>query len=156
MNIKLSDHFHLYEAERSNIAIKENINNICPEDLYPSLRAVAEKILEPIRNYFKIPFSPTSWYRSEELNSRVGGSKTSKHLLGEAVDIVLPGVSSYDIAKFISNNLIFDQLILEHYNPEHRGSGWVHASYSILDNRGQVLRADKNKDGKTEYKGIVL
>jgi len=35
------------------------------------------------------PASITSWYRSPKRNKRVGGSSTSLHMLGLAVDVVL-------------------------------------------------------------------
>jgi len=35
------------------------------------------------------PLSITSWYRSTSRNKKVGGTETSFHLLGLAVDVVL-------------------------------------------------------------------
>ena len=66
-----------------------------------------------------------------------------------------------ELAVWIRDNLEFDQLILENYNPnrvskitgkkEGPNSGWVHVSYSAVgDNRKQVLRMIKKK-GKPKY-----
>lgn len=153
--MKLSQHFSLWEAERSYFANKFNIDNTCPDHYYANLKAVAENILEPIRSKFKVPFTPNSWYRSEALNKRIGGSKYSQHLKGQAVDIEVPGVNNYDLFQWIGNELEFDQLILEFYNPEVKGSGWVHVSYSLEKNRKQVLRAYK-EGRRTKYKLVTV
>jgi len=90
------------------------------------------------------------------LNEAVGGSSKSQHCKGEAVDIEVPGVANYDIAKWIEDNLEYDQLILEFYTPGIPDSGWVHVSYrDDGENRGQSLTAMK-EDGKTVYKpGLI-
>ena len=62
------------------------------------------------------------------------------------------------LAKWISENLEFDQLILECYTkdenlPKGQGvnnSGWIHCAYKIKDNRKQVLTASR-VDGKMQY-----
>ena len=79
---------------------------------------------------------------------------------GEAVDIECPGTSNYEVAKWIFDNLQYDQLILEFYTPGIPDSGWVHVSLH-LDNEGmfinrkQALTAMK-EGGKTVYKvGLI-
>jgi zinc D-Ala-D-Ala carboxypeptidase len=85
----------------------------------------------------------------------VGGSSTSQHCKGEAVDIECPGTSNYDVAKWIEDNLDFDQLILEFITLGIPDSGWVHVSYKSEGNRKQSLTAMK-EDGKTVYKpGLI-
>ena len=57
-----------------------------------------------------------------------------------------------ELAKWIVENLDFDQLILEYHNAEGFNSGWIHCSYkSPTDNRKQTLRAFRNDQGKTQY-----
>ena len=43
----------------------------------------------------------TSGYRSPEYNSKVGGSKKSQHMLGNAVDIVQTGLTTAQRQQFI-------------------------------------------------------
>lgn len=74
-------------------------------------------------------------FRSPEVNKGVGGSKTSDHMIGAAVDIRISGIPLLDLAKWIADNLEFDQLILE--------PNWVHISYKHNNNRKQVLSKAK-------------
>ena len=63
--------------------------------------------------------------------------------------------SKLDVAKWIEENLEFDQLILEFYTPGIPDSGWVHVSYNSEENRKSVLTALK-ENGKTVYKpGLI-
>ncbi len=41
-------------------------------------------------------------------------------MVGEAVDFNVPGVSIPEVCKWIQENLEYDQLIEEKYNPPHR------------------------------------
>jgi zinc D-Ala-D-Ala carboxypeptidase len=85
------------------------------------------------------------------LNKAVGGSATSQHCKGEAVDMEVPGVPNYELAKWIQDNLEFDQLILEFYTSGIPDSGWVHCSYKHGGpQRNSVLTAAR-VDGKTKY-----
>lgn len=60
-------------------------------------------------------------------------------MFGQAVDFEIPGISNYEVAKWISVNLIYDQLILENYVSGKPNSGWVHCSIINGQNRMQVL-----------------
>ncbi len=127
-NAKLSEHFTYYELARSETAARKGLDNTPPENLIPKLRHLCEHLLEPIRQHYGKPFRPNSGYRSIELNKEIGGSPTSQHCLAEAVDIEIPGVSNYDLSVWIRDNLEFDKLILECYDPGIPNSGWVHVS----------------------------
>jgi hypothetical protein len=84
------------------------------------------------------------------LNAAIGGSPRSQHSKGEAVDIEVMGVSTAEVSQWIADNLVFDQLILEFFEPGDTNSGWTHVSYSRGENRGETLTASKI-DGVTEY-----
>ncbi len=43
------------------------------------------------------PVQINSWYRDPATNRRVGGASQSRHLVGDAVDFVIPGYHPYDV-----------------------------------------------------------
>jgi hypothetical protein len=61
-------------------------------------------------------------------------------MLGRAADFTVPGMSNFDVATLIKDNLVFNQLILEFYSPDNPYKGWVHCSYSLNGNKKEVLR----------------
>ena len=68
-----------------------------------STTIVDEKLVayvQQIRNHFGKPVTITSPYRCETHNKRVGGATKSYHMQGKAVDIVIQGVSSREVAKY--------------------------------------------------------
>jgi len=92
-----------------------------------------------------------------DLNKAIGGSETSSHCKGEACDFEIFSSDNLTVAKWISESLDFDQLILEFYKKGDPHSGWVHCSYRRDgSNRKQVLSALKGEDGKVSYQeGLV-
>ena len=143
MSDNISAHFTLSEVTASETADNLHIPNELPQALLPKAKALAEHLLEPIRSQFGVPFSPRSWYRSPRLNRRVGGLKNSQHKQAEAADIrlSLSHISNLKLAKWIRDNLNFDQLILEFYDPARPKKSWVHCSCSLSKNRRQRLTA---------------
>jgi len=136
----LTTHFTLTEAAKSQAAERLGIDNQPGMAIIAKLVRTANHILEPVRANYGKSFSPSSWYRCLELNRRLGSKDTSRHVKGEAVDFEVPGVDNLELAHWINDNLDFDQLILEFYDPRYPSSGWVHCSYVSQDeNRGEVL-----------------
>ena len=117
--------------------------------------ALCENVLQPIREHFGTT-TINSGFRGDILNRRIGGAKKSQHRFGEAADIEVPGVSNYDLAKWIKDNLHFDQLILEYHTPGTPNSGWVHVSFqNARVNRKTTLTAVK-QHSRTAYKvGLI-
>lgn len=146
----ISQHFTLGELIRSESAKRNGISNMPTPEHIENLKALCEHILEPIRAEFRVPIYISSAYRSKQLNKFVGGSKTSQHCKGEAVDIDLDGhshcVTNKDIFDFIVAKLPFDQVINEF------DYAWVHVSYKRNGpQRRQVLRAVRSNSGGTIY-----
>ena len=139
--MKLSGHFSLAELTKSQTATRKGIDNKPTLDHIENLTELCTQVLEPTRRNFGKPMVISSGYRSEELCEAIGSSKNSQHAKGEAADFEMFGVDNKELAKYIKNNLVFDQLILEFYNPDHNdpSSGWVHCSYSKEENRKQSL-----------------
>lgn len=139
----------LEELIHSDTAKAKGIDNSPTNEHLKYLIEIANNIFQPLRDGIGKPIRISSGYRSEKLNKAVGGSKTSQHNKGQALDLVAtPGFTNKDIFDYIKKNLEFDQMIWEFgtdKNPD-----WVHVSYNKGKNRKQVLKAIK-KDGKTVY-----
>ena len=148
--MQLSKNFTLNELIKSNTAKSRGIDNTpTDETQLANLKQLTEKVIQPIRDHFG-PTTINSGYRSPVLNEAVRGSKTSQHCYGQAADVEVRGVANYDLAKWIEDNLDYDQLILEFYTPGIPDSGWVHVSYTGKNHRKQSLTATK-VNGKTQY-----
>jgi zinc D-Ala-D-Ala carboxypeptidase len=151
--MQISKHLSLAEVSRSETAKRRGINNTPSGAHLENFKKLAENIFEPIREHFGVPIHISSGYRSKELNSAIGGSSTSQHCQGEAIDIDMDGstngVTNKMVFDFIKDNLVFDQMIWEFgtdKNPD-----WVHVSYeSTGKQRKQILKAVKS-GGKTSY-----
>lgn len=138
------------EFTKSQTAERKGIDNTPQGEHLDAAKALFENVVQHVRDHFG-PTVINSGYRSPELNEAVGGSSTSQHCKGEAVDIEVPGVPNADLAVWIRDNLEFDQLILEFYTSGIPDSGWVHVSYKDDgSNRKSVLTAMR-EDGKTNY-----
>tara|TARA_Y100000310_G_scaffold20053_1_gene19553 strand:+ start:1099 stop:1581 length:483 start_codon:yes stop_codon:yes gene_type:complete len=153
--VKLSRNFSLKELTASSTAKRLGLRNDPTEEHISALTALCVKILQPIRESHGI-VTVNSGLRVPEVNTAITGNPNSKsqHKVGEAADFeCLGGVSNIELAKWIKDNLEFDQLILEYYNPkEGPNSGWVHCSYRRLgDNRKDVRTAVEGSGGKVKY-----
>ena len=148
--IRLSKNFALSEMVKSATAERLNVDN-SPSDIHlVNLTHLAIRILQPVRDEFGV-ITINSGYRSPALNAKVGGSKTSQHCNGQAADFESFSTPNPDLAKWIANNLVFDQLILEFYDGVNPNSGWVHCSYNLMGNRKKILTALKT-GAKVVYK----
>ncbi len=142
--MKLSEHLSLSEVTRSESAKRNQISNMPTGEHIANFMLLAEKIFEPIREHFGVPIHISSGYRSKELNAKIGGSATSQHCKGQAIDIDMDGstngVTNADVFNYIKDNLPFDQLIWEFGNDTN--PDWVHVSYNVKQ-RGEILKAVK-------------
>lgn len=118
-----------------------NLNNDPTQSVLDALLLLDINILVPITTQFGT-MGITSVYRSPVVNAAIGGSSTSQHQEGEAVDFtsVGNGSSLATVYKWIAENLAFGQLIWEKgddTNPE-----WIHVSLTTNRLRQQQLRYD--------------
>lgn len=150
--MQLSKNLSLAEMIRSESAKRAGINNMPTKEHLESMKVLAEKIFQPIRDYFKRPIHLSSGYRSRALNASIkGASKTSQHSKGEAMDIDMDGteITNKQVFDYIKDNLEFDQLIWEFGTDNN--PAWVHVSFNSKGRqRKQILKATK-KNGKTVY-----
>jgi hypothetical protein len=153
--MKLTENLNLAEVIYSATALRKEIVNEPTVTHLINLKAVANNIFQPCRDYFGKPLAVTSGYRSKALNDLIGGAKSSQHCKGEALDLdaqVFGGFTNLELFLYIKDHLSFDQLIGEF--PDNMGEyAWVHCSYKEEGNRGEVLVAYK-ADGETRYKRL--
>lgn len=152
--MKLSEHVTYREATESYTAKRLGIKNIPTEDEMFNMITLCTEIFEPLREWVGGPIKINSFFRSEELNKAIGGSSTSQHCDGCAIDIddVHGHKTNAEMFDYICTNLDFDQIIWEF--GDNNNPDWVHVSYvSSEANRRKKLKAHRI-DGKTVYSTI--
>ena len=153
--MQLTEHFKLEEMTVSPTAKKLGLSNTPTAEHIENMRYCCEKILEPVRAKFG-PVTINSSYRAPAVNKAVGGSKTSQHVNGQAIDFEVKGVDNKTVADWVADNLEFDQIILEFYAAGDKNSGWVHASIKKEGgNRKMRMIATKSKAGGTKYTTVA-
>lgn len=151
---QLSVNFSLKEFIKSDTATRKGLDNTPTPEVVSNLQVLVNEIIQPLRTSYDKVVTINSGYRSPEVNASVGGSKTSDHCKGMAVDIEIEGVANGDLAQYIVDTHKFTQVILEFYTQGVPDSGWVHVSYDKDNLKCEVLTAVK-QDGKTIYmKGL--
>lgn len=138
-----------------NISYKEatftqtRLDNVPNDVQLEAMKTIANRVFEPLRQAMgDVPIFISSFFRSKEVNEKIGGSKNSQHTLGESMDLdadILGKITNKDIFNYIKDNLEFDQLIAEDVK-EDGTIGWVHVSYTKrYPNRKQILIMKKGK-----------
>ena len=153
--MKISDHITYAEAIHSQTAKRKGIDNTSNPNQIEAMKLLAEKVFEPLREWVGGPIKVNSFFRSPELNTKIGGSKTSQHCKGQAIDIddVYGYKTNSEMYHWIKENLSFDQMIWEFGTDTQ--PNWVHVSYvSEENNRNRCLKAYKDDMGRTKYKTI--
>lgn len=149
-------YFTLLEFTDSYVARINGIDNTPSEKIKERIVEFVENLLDPLREawgeYCEKYFNGTSkalrvssGYRCPRLNEKVGGSATSVHKLGYAVDLVPYNCQTKAFFHFCKDYLAdkaFDQLIFE---SDSKGSVWVHIGYKNKDNK-------QRRQVKTLYK----
>ena len=150
--MKISEHISYKEATYSQTAIRNDIPNDPNEEQLERIKLAAEKLFEPLREWVGGPIKINSCFRSELLNKRIGGSKSSQHMAnnGAAFDLddTYGHKTNSEMFHYIKDNLDFDQLIWEFGTDKN--PNWVHVSYKKENNRKSILKACKI-NGKTKY-----
>ncbi len=134
----ISKHISYSEATHSNTAKAKGIDNTPNEVQLAAMKLVAEKCFEPLREWYGKPIRINSFFRNEQTNKAVKGSKTSDHVKGMAIDLDA-GSNSENLKLFnwLKDNVEFKQLIHEY--GDKSGPEWVHISYDPKDLRTQLL-----------------
>lgn len=128
-------HFTIGELCASTTADARGIKNTPMLQETGNLKALADNVLDPLREWYGKPIYVNSGYRCPQLNRMVGGKPTSQHLKGEAADITTGSKEeNRKLFAYIRANLTFDQLI------DEKDFSWVHVSFKRNgENRKQIL-----------------
>ena len=151
--LRLSPHFTLGELTKTSYKTEDG--NIPSRVAIENLKNLCEDWLEDLRYSYNILYKSTvaepaeaqgpsegiiinSGYRSPEVNKRAGGSATSNHLTGCAVDIRVGGFEQairyasilLDISDGTKQD--FDELYIERNSA---GRYWIHFAVRPKDNR---------------------
>ncbi len=132
-------YFTIPELTSSATALREGIDNRPSKCAYHLLHALADQLLDPIREAWGEPIVVSSGYRCKQLNELIGGVKNSHHILGCAADIIAGNRADHRrLFKLIQQmqqegRIKFTQLIWE-------GDGrWIHISYVPGNLKCQVI-----------------
>lgn len=140
--------FELYEFIYSDVAKQRRIDNSPTFEVVDHLNELVNDFLQPLRYALGLPVNVSSGYRCLRLNSAVGGSSTSAHLIGYAADITCPLMAFNKFVNYVKdwvkkNNIKFDQLIIE--TDKKTGAQWLHVGLKNKAGlqRCQILNIDK-------------
>jgi hypothetical protein len=122
--MKLSEHFTLKELTRSQTASRHGIDNTPNEEQIENLKTLT-KGLELVRTKLdNNPINISSGFRCQDLNSRLGSKRTSRHTLGLAADFTCDRYDDVNgvFTVLADSSIEFHQLILEY-------DSWIHISF---------------------------
>lgn len=133
--MNLTKNFTLEELIHSEWADAHNIENIPTDSDVYNLTALAQDVLQPIRDILGVPIEINSGFRCKAVNDGVGSKDSSQHIRGEAVDLECPKLGNKALYDAIIKHGVYDQIIDEH------SLAWVHVSHKAdLPDRHQQLK----------------
>lgn len=142
----LAPHFTIAEVTRSSTASREGIDNTVPVPLYKNIGRITE-FMECVRWLLgDVPIYVSSWFRCQILNKAIGGSGTSAHMKGLAMDFKHSVLSLEEVfIEIKESRLPFDQLIIE---GTQQKAEWLHVGLSDATiPRLEAMTANRDWDG---------
>ena len=132
-NVRLSPHFKLSEF----LNLKKYPQNIPTMQVVVNLTYGCHLLLEPAR-VVAGPLIINSGFRNSEVNQRVGGVRTSQHLLGQAADIRPKDPAQFQrLVDFLKANALTDQLLT--------AQTWLHLSWNPFASPRHYIRLNYYK-----------
>ena len=147
----LSKYLTLQQATASSTAQQNNIPNEPNDQQLSSLVNIGLNVYDKICDHFGIAVHVNSAFRSVALNTAVGGSRTSQHTKGQALDLDLSksiqNKTNKELFEYIVKNLEYDQVIWE-YGTDNEPE-WVHVSYDATkqQQRKDIVRVTRTSSG---------
>ena len=137
--MKLSKNFTYDELTYSPTAERLKLDNTPNKKELTYLQMLANEILQPIRDKWRKPIVVTSGFRSEKVNSAVGGVKTSQHRLGQAADIKIGSKEqNKELINFIVDMVKNGELKVGQLIDEYNYS-WVHVSLPRANKQNNMI-----------------
>lgn len=130
-------YFTIEELCQSETAERLKIDNTPSEEITSNLTYFVNRILDPLREAWGSAILVNSGFRCELLNKAIGGSKTSAHKTGWAVDLYPKNGKMEDFKKFVIdffNGKMWDQIVLE----TDGNKVWIHIG--LFNNSGKQRR----------------
>tara|TARA_A100001391_G_C5060166_1_gene275822 strand:- start:751 stop:1212 length:462 start_codon:yes stop_codon:yes gene_type:complete len=148
---RISKHVSWKEGTYSRTGERLDLDNTPNEEQLKCMKAIAENIFEPLREWVGGPVKINSFFRGEPVNTAIGGSTRSQHMKGQAIDIddTFKHKTNAEMFHFIKDNLDFDQLIWEFGTDDN--PNWVHVSYVTHRPNRKKLTIAKKINGRTKY-----
>ena len=147
--MKLSKNFALSEITHSNTAKRLGIDNEPTETHLQNMQHLVDNLIQPLRDAVG-PIRVSSGYRNPALNRAIGGSRSSQHCKGEALDLQFwqngKMMNELIYEWILDSGIEFDQMINEF------DFAWIHISLKKKGSRNQVLEAFKDDEGDTKYR----
>ena len=154
--LRLQPLFTLGQVARGESGIPSGIHYGMPAtEIVCNLKKLTINVLDKIKAKYPSIIIRSGW-RSEAVNKKYNGVKSSDHLYGRAADIEFPGFTReqyYQAAIEIQKMTpAYKQIILE-----YKGAGtWIHVSYDEKENRNEVLTMDATKNVSLKPKGKFI
>lgn len=136
----ISKSFSYSEFEKTDVPGMQVKNTIASVEIRDNIKALVDKVIQPLRDAWGKPLAINSGYRCPEVNKTVGGVPTSQHVFGEAADVCPFGRNGHGDIETVRQlaitardlGLPFDQMILY--------PSFVHLSHRRNGaQRGQIL-----------------
>ena len=153
----LRELYYSYTADCHNVSNVPKAKNKLLVDA--ALTSLVHEVLDPLRQWLRMPITVNSGFRSKIVNEMLNGSYNSSHLYGEAADIIdlSRTFDAWQLAHAILMlQLPVDQVIVE--------KGCLHVSHigydarerGKEDNAREYLYQYRDKDGDLLYRDIKL
>lgn len=155
--MKIAKYISYAEATKSQTATRLDIANKPGGYQLENMQFVGGAFFDPMREFFGVPVFVSSFFRSSELNRAIGGSQTSFHQIGAAIDCdadVFGRITNRDIFEFFyKSDLPFSELIWEFGTDDN--PAWVHIA-ALKGAYDRDVKQAKRVNGKIVYEPFKL